>query len=112
MECVKRGTILNTPVESRSELKCDTRNLERSISRLREIVEVPVNVPRYTTYNTPVVATGKEFEASGELFLLQGVAIHEETYQIFVANYGGDGVEIFSETGGFICQLDVGPADR
>ena len=46
------------PVESRSKRRCVTRDLERSISRLGEIVEVPVNVPRYTTCHTPVVATG------------------------------------------------------
>ena len=95
------------PVESRSELKCDTRDLERSISRLGEIVEVPVNVPRYTTCHTSVVATGKEGDAPGELFWPQGVAIHEETHQIFVANYINHRVEIFSETGDFISQLGV-----
>ena len=108
MECVKRETILNTPVESRSELKCDTRDLERSISRLGEIVEVPVNVPRYTTCHTSVVATGKEGDAPGELDWPQGVAIYEETHQIFVANRIIDRVEIFSETGEFISQLGVG----
>ena len=108
MECVKRETILNTPVESRSELKCDTRDLERRISLLGEIVEVPVNVPRYTTCHTPVVATGKKGSAPGELLFPQGVAIHEETHQIFVANHGLKRVEIFSETGEFISQLCVG----
>ena len=108
MECVKRETILNTPVESRSELKCDTRDLERSISRLGEIVEVPVNVPRYTTCHTPVVPTGKKGRAPGELYYPEGVAIHEETHQIFVANYMNNRVEIFSETGEFISQLGVG----
>ena len=108
MECVKRDTILNTPVESRSELKCDTRDLERCISRLGEIVEVPVNVPRYTTCHTPVVATGKEGRAPGELVAPYGVAINEETHQIFVVNYMNDRVEIFSETGEFISQLGVG----
>ena len=67
MECVKRETVLNTPVESRSELKCDIRDLERSIFRLGEIVEVPVNVPRYTTCDTPIVSTRKKGEAPGEL---------------------------------------------
>ena len=108
LECVKRETILNTPVESRSELKCDTRDLEMSISHLGEIVEVPVNVPRYTTCHTSVVATGKKGEAPGELSYPQCVAIHEETHQIFVTNYGRDRVEIFSEMGEFICQLGVG----
>ena len=108
MECVKRETILNTPVESRSELECDTRDLERIISRLGKIVEVPVNVPRYTTCDTSVVATGKKGGAPGELYLPHGVAIHEGTHQLFVTNYGNDRVEIFSETGKFISQLGVG----
>ena len=108
LECVKREAILNTPVESRSELKCDTRNLERSISHLGEIVEVPVNVPRYTTCYTPVVATGKLGNAPGELVSPSGLAIHEETHQIFVANNDLHRVEIFSETGEFISQLGVG----
>ena len=67
-----------------------------------------MNVPRYTTCRTPIVATGKEVQAPGELFLPQGVAIHEETHQIFVANYDNHRVEIFSETGEFISQLGVG----
>ena len=73
-----------------------------------EIVEVPVNVQRYATCHTPVVATGKEGEAPGELYIPYGVAIHEETHQIFVVNYGYDRVEIYSETGEFINQLGVG----
>ena len=56
----------------------------------------------------PIVATGKEVQAPGELFLPQGVAIHEETHQIFVANYDNHRVEIFSETGEFISQFGVG----
>ena len=96
------------PVESRSKLKCDTRDLEMSISRLFEIVEVPVNVPRYTTCHTSVVATGKQGDAPGGLSWPQGVAIHEESHQIFVANFLKNGVEIFSETGEFISQLGVG----
>ena len=93
------------PVESRSKLKSDTRDLEMSISRLGEIVELLVNVPRYTTYHNSVVATGKQSEAPGGLFWPQGVAIHEETHQIFVANFLKNAVEIFSETGEFISQL-------
>ena len=108
MECVKRETILNTPVESRSELKCDTRDLERNISGFGEIVEVPVNVPRYTTCHTSVVATGKQGSAPGELAAPYGVAIHQETHQIFMANCALDRVEIFSETGEFISQFGVG----
>ena len=100
------------PVESLSKRRCDTRDLERSISRLGEIVEVPVNVPRYTTCHTPVVATGKKGEAPGELYFPRGVAIHEETHQIFVANNYNHRVKIFSETGEFISQLGVGQLYR
>ena len=37
-----------------------------------------------------------------------GVAIHDETHQIFVANHDNDRVEIFFESGEFLGQLDVG----
>ena len=67
-----------------------------------------MNVPRYTTCHTPVVATGKGGEAPGELYWSQGVSIHEETDQIFVVNYFNCRVEIFSETGEFISQIGVG----
>ena len=82
--------------------------VERSISRLGEIAEVSVNEPHYATCHTRVVASGKEGDAPGELILPYGVAIHEETHQIFVASYFNDRVEIFSETGEFFHQLGVG----
>ena len=82
--------------------------VERSISRLGEIAEVSVYVPHYATCHTPVVATGKEGVAPGELNWPCGVAIHEEIHQIFVANYANNRVEIFSETGEFFHQLGVG----
>ena len=96
------------PIESRIKRRCVTRDLERNISRLGEIVEMPVNVPRYTTCHTPVIATGKEGRAPGELYYPEGVATHEGTHQIFVANGYYDRVEIFSATGEFISQLGVG----
>ena len=49
LECKKRETILDTLGETRSELKCDTRELETIISRLGEIEQVPVYVPHYAT---------------------------------------------------------------
>ena len=112
LECKKRDTILDTLGETRSELKCDTRELETIISRLGEIEHVPVYVPRYATCHTSIVATGKKGGDPGELRSPFGVAIHEETHQIFVANYGYDRVEIFSETGEFFHQLDVGQLSR
>ena len=108
LECKKRETILDTLGETRSELKCDTRALETIISRLGEIEQVPVYVPHYATCHTPVLATGEQGGDPGELYNPCGVAIHEETHWIFVANYGNNRVEIFSETGEFLHQLGVG----
>ena len=65
-------------------------------------------VPHYATCHTRVVASGKKGDAPGELNWPYGVAIHEDTHQIFVANYRNDRVEIFSETGEFLYQLGVG----
>ena len=72
-----------------------------------EIEQVLVYVPRYATCHTSIVATGKQGCAPGELWFSSGLAIHEETHQIFVANMGNDRVEIFSETGEFFHQLGV-----
>ena len=108
LECKKRESIVDIPVEVQFELKCVTRELERSISRLGEIAEVSVYVPHYATCHTRVVATGKKGDDPGELDWPCGVAIHEETHQIFVVNRSNDRVEIFSETGEFFHQLGVG----
>ena len=64
-------------------------------------------VPHYATCHTRVVATGKRGDAPGEFDGPCGVAIHEETHQIFVANFYNNSVEIFSETGEFFHQLGV-----
>ena len=66
-----------------------------------------VSVPHYATCHTPIVVTGKQGSAPGEFKLLSGVAIHEDTHQIFVASYETGRVEIFSETGEFLHQLGV-----
>ena len=108
LECKKRETQLNIPVEVQFQLKCVSRELERSISRLGEIVELPVYVPHYATCHISVVATANQGSAPGEFFGPYGVAIHEETHQIFVVNQYNDRVEIFSETGEFLYQLGVG----
>ena len=65
-------------------------------------------VPYYATCHTRVAATGNKGYAPGELNDPSGVAINEETHQVFVANYYNDRVEIFSETGEFLYQLGVG----
>ena len=82
----------------------DTRELEIITSHLGEIEQVP----RYATCHTSIVATGEEGRDPGELYYPFGVAIHEETHQIFVANFATNRVEIFSETGEFFHQLGVG----
>ena len=80
---------------------------ETSNSRLGEIVEVSDYVPHYAKCHTSIVATGKVGCAPGELNLPTGIAIHEDTHQIFVVNLMGSKVEIFSETGEFLYQLDL-----
>ncbi|KAI6646777.1 RING finger protein nhl-1-like, partial [Oopsacas minuta] len=102
----------NIPVETQLKWKCDTRDLETSISHLGEIVQVPVGVPDYAKFQTSTVATGKRGIDPGELNVPLGVAIHEDTHQIFVANYGNDRVEIFSDTGEYLNQLGVGQLSK
>ena len=67
------------PVESPSEQKCDTSEIETSISRIGGTLEVPANVLGYATYHTFTVATGKKGSAPGKLNYPHGVAIDELT---------------------------------
>ena len=108
LECKERETQLNIPVDVQFRLKCVTRELEMSISRIGEIIELPVYVPHYSTCNTPAVATAKKGRSPGELYFPYGVAIHEETLHIFVANALNHRVEIFSETGEYFSRLGEG----
>ena len=108
LESKKPDSIIDIPVEVQFELKCVTRELERSISHLGEIAEVSVYEPHYATCHTRVVATGKKGDDPGEFDCPRAVAIHEETHQIFVVNRYNHRVEIFSETGEFFHQLGVG----
>ena len=64
---------------------CDTHEPETTISGLGEIVEVPICVPRYDRCHTSIVATGKQGSVPGELNAPSGVAIQENTHQIFIA---------------------------
>ena len=67
-----------------------------------------VCVPRYATCHSPVIATGENGISPGELRYPFGVAIHEDTHQIFIADQSNNRLEIFSETGNFLYQLGVG----
>ena len=82
-------------------------NCFRTAPQAVNSLEVPVSVPRYATFHSSIVATGKQSSAPDKLFAPYGVAIHEETHQIFVANYLNHSVEVFSETGEFLYQLGV-----
>ena len=104
--------VVDPLVKTLSEVKYDTCELETTIARLGEIVELPVSVPRYATFHTLIIATGKEDSAPGELWYPSGVAIHEETHLIFVVILVNDRVEIFSETGEFLGQLGVGQLSK
>ncbi|KAI6645680.1 hypothetical protein LOD99_12943 [Oopsacas minuta] len=108
MEDKLRDLRNNVPVETQLKWKCDTRDLETSISCLGEIVQVPVAMPEYEKFQTSTVATGKIGRGPGELTGPFGVAIHEDTHQIFVANSHNNRVEIFSDTGEYLNQLGVG----
>ena len=87
---------IDKTIETLSEQKCDSSEQETIVSSLG---------PRYTTYNNSIVATGKEGRALGELYCPFGVAIHEDTHQILVANFVTHRIEIFSEVGEFLNQL-------
>ena len=96
---------MNTPVETEFHYQCYTRDLEASISRFGEIIQVSVGIPNYGTFLIPTVATGKQGTAPGELNYPCGVAINEATNQIFVANFSNNRIEIFSETEEYLNQL-------
>ena len=88
--------------DTRVKFLSDTIRLEREIAGVGEIIEeeVPV-VPRYHRMSC-VVAVGKEERAPGELHNPCGVAIDENTGYIFVTEWFGSRVSVFSETGDFL----------
>ena len=81
---------------------------EANISGLGEIGHVSISMPHYDTCHIPILVTGKIGSAPGELNYPCSVAIHEDTHEIFLANYSNNRVEIFSETGEYLYQLAVG----
>ena len=105
LEQKQRELRMNIPVETEFQCQCYIRDLEASISRLGEIIQVPVGTPNYGTFLMPTVVTGKEGTAPGELNYPYGVAINEATNQIFVANGSNHRIDIFSETGEYLNQL-------
>ena len=64
-------------------------NYFRTASQIVDPVEirfehVPVGVPDYDKFQTSTIVTGKEGSAPGELDSPHGLAIDEDTHQIFV----------------------------
>ena len=108
LEQKQRELRMNIPVKTEFQCHFDTRDIEASISRLGEIIQVPVGTPNYGTFLMPTVVTGKQGTAPGELYCPCGVAINEATNQIFVANCNNHRIEIFSEIGEYLNQLGGG----
>ena len=88
--------------DTRVKFLSDTIHLEREIAGVGEIIEeeVPV-IPRYDRIRC-VVAVGKKGRAPGELYDPQGVAIDENTRDIYVTEGFGSRVSVFSKTGDFL----------
>ena len=104
--CSKQGFIGDSPPEMRTEWTCDLGEIESCISHLGDITEVVVGLPNYDKLHD-VVATGKMGVAPGELKFPYGVAIHESTNRICVADSFNSKIKIFSETGDYLEQLPV-----
>ena len=94
------------------DLVRDTHEPETPILGETETVLQLVHVPRYDTCCTSIVATGTQGSAPGQFNTPSGVAIHEDTHQIFIVNEFNHRVEIFTEAGEFLCQLGVGQLSR
>ena len=105
LEQKQRELRMNIPAETEFQCQWCTWDLEASISRLGEIIQVPVGTPNYGTFLSPTSVTGKKGRAPGELNCPCGVAINEATNQIFVVNYMNNRIDIFSETGEYLNQL-------
>ena len=85
--------------------KCDTSCIEEQIKCLGEIVlnEVPslTEVPDYGTFQRPAVVVGKEGDQNIKFSSPRGVAISEETGNIYVADRDNKRIQIFAENGDY-----------
>ena len=88
--------------DTRVKFLSDTIRLEREIAGVGEIIEeeTPV-VPRYDLMRC-IVAVGKKGKAPGELSFPCGIAIAENTGYIYVIEWVGSRVSVFSETCDFL----------
>ena len=88
--------------DTRVKFLSDTIRLEREIVGVGEIIEEEASVvPRYDLMSC-VVSVGKQGKAPGELSFPRGVAIDENTGYVYVTEWLGNRVSVFSETGDFL----------
>ena len=88
--------------DTRVKFLSDTIRLEREIAGVGDIIEEEASVvPRYDRTRC-VVAVGKKGGTPGELSTPRGVAIDENTGYIYVTEWVGSRVSVFSETGDFL----------
>ena len=101
----------NGPPLQEVRFLCDTRNLEKHIAFLGEIVRLDIlpiptipEIPNYAALQQPIVAVGKERSAPGELKWPRGVAIELESGDIYVPDLNNSRIQIFSQKGEYLNQ--------
>ena len=103
-------------IEKETEVvfECDTRQLEKTISVLGQLIEREIiSIPDYSALLQPSVSVGKRGRAEGELNSPRGVVVDERSKLIYVANgeYGTSNVSVFSITGEYIGRFCEGQLD-
>ena len=100
--------------ETEVVFKCDTTQLEQTISLLGQLVEREiVSTPDYPALQQPSVSVAKEGTAEGELYWPNRVAFDEKSQRIYVPNgvpFGSGNINVFSVTGEYIdrvCERQV-----
>ena len=88
--------------DKRVKFLSDTIHLEREIAGVGEIIEEEASVvPRYDLMRC-VVAVGEKEGVPRQIYDPRGVAIDENTGYIYVTDWFGSRVSVFSETGDFL----------
>ena len=105
----KRAELLTAKPPKELRFLCDTRDIEERIEHLGEMIDQDLNtsptIPDYAAFQQPVIAVGKRGTSPGEFNNPKGIAINEETNNIFITDSGNKRIQIFSETGDYLNQL-------